>query len=167
MPLIRLLLQLCLFRKGPQDVPASPLLLGIGLTFYLLAGILLLGLETGWQDGLLRTLTEALLLGGFLWTILSLMNKRPRLLQTAISVYACDALVSSLALPLLLLMASVPEARPAYLVLLGLMLWHWVILGHILRHAVSVRWIQGIGLALAYMVLSYRIMSVLFPAAAA
>lgn len=163
MPLIRLLFQICIFRKGPQDVPASLPLLWVTLVLYLVMGILLLGQETGWLDGVLRTLAEAVLLGSFLWITLRLMGKSPRLLQTAIAVYASDALVSSMALPLFLLMSGMPEAKPVYLVLLGLMIWHWAVLGHILRHAVSVRWVHGVGLAMAYMVLSYRIMSILFP----
>ncbi|MBM3202441.1 hypothetical protein FJZ55_00840 [Candidatus Woesearchaeota archaeon] len=167
MPLIHLLFQICIFRKGPQDVPASLPLLVVTLLLYLVMGVLLLAQETGWLEGILRTLAEATLLGGFLWTTLRLMDKRPRLLQTAIAVYASDALVSSVALPLLLLMASTPEAKPVYLLLLGLMIWHWAVMGHILRHAVSVRWVHGVGLAMAYMVLSYRIMSSLFPAGTA
>ncbi|MGI9212191.1 MAG: hypothetical protein ACR2HF_06930 [Methylococcaceae bacterium] len=162
MPLLQLLLNICIFRKGPQHVPASPLLLGLVLAAYLLMGTVLLGSETDPLEGLIHALAESMLLGGFLWTTLSLMGKRPRLLQTAIAVFASDALVSTLAIPLLMLMTHVTEAKPAYLVLLGLMIWHWAILGHILRHAVSVRWIQGIGLALVYMILSYRIMSVIF-----
>lgn len=162
MPLLHLLLNICIFRKGPQHVPASPVLLGLTLAAYLFMGTILLGLETDGPEGLLHALTEAMLLGGFLWTTLSLMGKRARLLQTAIAVFASDALISTVAIPLLILMTHTAEAKPAYLVLLGLMIWHWAILGHILRHAVSVRWIQGIGLALVYMILSYRIMSVIF-----
>lgn len=164
MPLIRLLFEICTFRKGPQDIPVSPALLGLAILAYLLAGICLLGVETVWTERILRVVTEALLLMSFVWIMLTLMGKRARLLQTATAVYASDALISSMAVPVLALLSSSPNTRSAYLLLLVLTVWHWSILGHILRHALSVRLALGTGLALTYMILSYRFMALIFPA---
>ena len=43
--LFNLFLDICLFRRGPQDVPASPLLFGLAMLVYLIVGVVLLSLE--------------------------------------------------------------------------------------------------------------------------
>jgi hypothetical protein len=162
MPLIRLFLDICLFKKGPQDTPASPVLMGLAVLAYLGVGMVLLGLETAWGEALLQVIVEALMLFGFIAGALILAGKRPRLVQTATALYASDALISSLAVPLLAWLLVTPDVKSVYLLLLLLMLWHLAVLGHILRHALSVPMSLGIGLAFVYMVSSYQIMMALF-----
>lgn len=164
MSLIRLFWAICIFRKGPQDVPASSTLLGVVVLVYLVAGILMLGMETHWQESLLRVWVEGLLLGGCIWGVLTATGHRARFLQTAAAVYACDTLISVLAaVPVLILMAGFSEPEPIRRLMIILMLWHWSILGHILRHALSIRWALGMLLALAYIVFSYSLLAQIFP----
>ena len=162
MPLIKLFVDICLFKKGPQDVPVSPLLLILSLLAYLLVGVFLLGLETSWSEGVLQALVEAVMLFGFLWITLKTAGLMSRLLQTATAMLATDALISSLAVPLLTWMVTSPEAKGVYLFLLLLMLWHMAVVAHILRHALSRTWAIGVGLAIVYVVASYQVMLLLF-----
>ena len=164
MPLIRLLLAICTFRKGPQDIPASPALFGVIVFIYLTAGIFMVGMETGWQEGVLRVLTEGLLLGGCIWGLLVAVGNRNRFLQTATAAYASDTLVSAMTqIPLLMLMGGISSPDLTRRLMIILMLWHWSILGHILRHALSIRWALGMVLALAYILFSYNFIAMIFP----
>ncbi len=62
MPLIKLFLDICFFKKGPRDVPASSLLLGLAVLAYLIVGVVLLGLERDWSGAVVEAVVEALML---------------------------------------------------------------------------------------------------------
>lgn len=164
MPLIRLFLDISLFNKGPQDSPASPFLLGLAVAANLAVGLLLSLFDVEWDMALLQSATGVLLLAGFLWGLLVLTGKRPRFLQAAIAAYGCDTLVSALAIPLLTLALFLPEVKGVVGILLVLlMFWQMAVIGHILHHALAVPFLAGLGLALAYTAMSYRIMMTVFP----
>ncbi|MBS1214980.1 MAG: uncharacterized protein H6R26_3597 [Proteobacteria bacterium] len=165
MPLLKLFVDICLFRRGPQDVPASQVLFGLAGLAYFIVGIALLGLEGLWSDAILQVLVESLILLGFVWTNLKFIGFQARFLQTATAMLACDALISSFAIPLLSWMAISADAKGAYLLLLILMLWHLAVVAHILRNALSRPLGVGIGLAIVYVVASYQVMLLLFPPA--
>jgi len=51
----------------------------------------------------------------------------------------------------------------AVFVFIVLILWHWVVTGHILHNALSQPFAFGLGVALLYLMLSYQIIDLLFP----
>jgi hypothetical protein len=164
MPLIRLFLDISLFRKGPQDCPASTLLLWLAMGVNLAVGIVLSLFDMDWVEALVQSLTGFLLLAGFLGAALYLTGKMLRFLQTATAAFGCDSLISATALPLLALAPWLPEAAGVVgILLMLLMLWQIAVIGHILHHALSIPFPAGLGLAFVYTALSYRIMMGLFP----
>jgi len=162
MPLIKLFLDICFFRKGPQDTPASNVLLGLAVLAYMIVGFVLLGLEGNWAGAIIEAVAEGLMLFGFLYMVLYLGKKISRLQQTATALYACDTLISAAAVPLLAWLLVTPDAKPVYILLTLLMLWHLAVVGHILRHALAIPFFFGVGLAFGYVVVSYQVMMVLF-----
>jgi hypothetical protein len=162
MPLIKLFLDICFFKKGPQDVPASSLLLGFAVLAYLVVGIVLLGLERDWGGAVVEAVVEGLMLFAFVYAALYLRRRVPRLQKTATALYACDALISAAAIPFLAWLSATPEVKGVYIFLLFLMLWHLAVVGHILRHALTTSFFFGVGLAFGYIILSYQVMMVLF-----
>ncbi|CAI8831244.1 hypothetical protein [Methylocaldum szegediense] len=162
MPLIKLFLDICFFRKGPQDTPASNLLLGLAISAYLIVGFVLLGLEGDWAGAVVEAIAEGAMVFGFLFVVLYLGKKLPRLRQTATALYGCDALISATAIPLLALLLMAPEAKPVYIFLTFLLLWHLAVVGHILRHALAIPFFYGVALAFGYVVISYQVMMALF-----
>lgn len=162
MPLIKLFLAICLFRKGPQDIPLSAVLLKLSLTIYAVVGLILTGLETGLPEAALQVLLEMGMMLGFVWISLKAAGKLPRLTQTMTAMLGTDALISSLAIPLLALLKGEPPIPIAHLLLLSLTFWHIAVISHILRHALSQSLGLGIGLAIVYLVASYQIMMLLF-----
>jgi len=162
MPLIKLFLDICFFKRGPQDTPASNVLLGLAVLAYMIVGVVLLGLEGNWPGAAIEAVAEGLMLFGFLYLSLYLCKKLSRLRQTATALYACDALISAAAVPLLGWLVVTPEAKAVYILLTFLMLWHLAVVGHILRHALAIPFFFGVGLAFGYVVASYQVMMVLF-----
>ena len=70
-------------------------------------------------------------------------------------------LMSLLALPLLTSGGELQEG--AVLLLLGLMIWSVVVMGHILRHTFDLTMGQGVALAALYSFASYQLTTTLFP----
>jgi hypothetical protein len=162
MPLIKLFWEICLFRRGPQDVPSSQTLLGLSALAYFAVGLTLLGLETGWPEAAAQVLAEAVMLLGFLWATLSVAGLKSRFIRTLIAMLGTDALISSFAIPLMIGIPQSPQAQGFYFGLLLLMLWHLTVVAHIFRHALSRPLGVGLGVAIVYVVASYQMMLLLF-----
>jgi hypothetical protein len=162
MPLIKLFWDICLLKKGPQAAPASPFLLAVTLLAYVLAGIVLLAVGANLGAAIVQTLAEALMLFFFLWLVLYVRKKPERLLQTATATLGCDALISLFAIPLLTALKAFPDIAVIPLLLLILMFWHFAIMAHILRHAMSKPLVFGYALAILYAGVTYQLMGLLF-----
>ena len=51
----------------------------------------------------------------------------------------------------------------AFSAMIGLMVWHWAVTGHIIRHALEKTLLFSLGLAFLYILGSYQVMALLFP----
>ncbi len=95
--LIRLFLQIALLRRGPQDVPASPLLLALVLAGYFaihfIVGSLLPPFRGPWVAHLCVDIVFM-----FAWyaVLMRLVNRPERFLQTATAVYGYQAVLAPL-----------------------------------------------------------------------
>ncbi|MGR8934640.1 MAG: hypothetical protein ACU837_09665 [Gammaproteobacteria bacterium] len=161
-PIARIVIDICLFQKGPQDLPFSRALLYLSVLAFIVSGFLLLSLSTGVWDSVLQLLAEILLMYGFTWGTLNMANRPARLYQTATALFATDTFITLCAVPVFWAVLS-GQTSPLYsLLTLALMLWHWSVIGHIFRHALSTSLAFGLCLALLYIVGSYQLMALLF-----
>ncbi len=167
MPLLRLFLDICLFRKGPQDAPASWMLLKWALAAYCGVGLALTALEGHWLEGTLQVILEGSMLLGFVWISLIVAGKTGRWLQTAIAMLGTDALISSFAIPLEAVLLAAPQIGILYVLMLLLMLWHMAVVAHILRHALSQTLAVGLGLSIVYVAFTWNLLVMLFGTPAA
>ncbi len=154
--------ELAIFKKGPQDVPASQWLLRLLVPVYIAINFLIVKLGADWSTALLQATVEAVLVLGFAFALLTFAGKRKRFRQTASALLGTDALISLFALPAI---ASLIGAGTllAFLAVVCLMLWHWLVTGHILRHALAQPFIFALGIAFLYILASYQVMAFLFP----
>jgi hypothetical protein len=171
--LIRRLLDLCLLRGGPQDLPYSPLL---ARTLVLAFAVVKLLTATGLDipDPLLRTLASIALLLALPWVVLSLRGHRARYLQTLTALTGTGLLFSLLLLPVMIAASAVPPlpaegAPPTPQLVLGwlsllLIGWKLMINAHIYRHALDWPRFPAILLALALFMVEFGIFRALFPA---
>ncbi|MGZ5049602.1 MAG: hypothetical protein ACXWF8_14275 [Methylobacter sp.] len=161
--IIKQLFDICLFKQGPQDLPYSVWLWRILMVADIAASFLMINIRTGWLTSLLQALVGALLIVGFGWLILYLSRKRERFSQTVSAMFGVDALITFFALPGMATMSIGQGEFLAFIIMIGLIVWHWAIVGHIIRNALGQTWSFSLGLAFLYIFGSYQVMAVLFP----
>ena len=102
--LVRFFWQLCLLRRGPQDLPASAPLLGLLAVLNVLIGAAgTLAHFGGAPRAFAASLLDALIMAGLVYATLAFAGHRPRLVQVLTAVYGIGVLFGAVFLPLQLL----------------------------------------------------------------
>lgn len=166
--MLKMWVELCRLRIGPQDIPFSHALLLLTLCAYVLSNIFISLLHTSLAQALMVSILDVLLLALFLRFTLYTRGASARFIQTLTALTGVGALVGLLVLPLMQVMtrAQIDElpAPPVVLLLwVFLVLWSIVIMGHILRHALSLKLSTGIVVGVLYTLLSFMVMQAVFP----
>lgn len=152
---LKVFLDIVLWRRGPQDLPASPLLLGLcGIAYALVSVVQLAMLDEPAGAWLVFVVLDPLLLTAGIWLLLRLFAKRQRFLQTATAVLGTGALLGvALFLPVQFLLGSLgygPESTVAGLMALVLVVVFALVTGRILWLATDSNLFTGVALALTY-----------------
>lgn len=166
-PLIMRFWEICLLRKGPEDIPYSlPLFVLLLLFGYLLDNLrinLLLPEVTAWQLAgilLLHTLLMLLITSG----LLLFFGYRARIVQTLTTLTGTGIILSVLLLPFDYLTRLNPNNLTMFsLIILAVQIWSLVIVGHILSHALSVHRLTGVIIAIGYLILGLAAFDYLLP----
>lgn len=152
--LLRRLAAIVCLRAGPQDLPASPLALGLVLMVYAAVAAASIGMT---QNPPQRPLVAfALYLGLPLILIagvLALARKPVRFAQTATALFGAGTLLSGLGLALATLD---PATRPPVaIVSLMVYFWHFAVDAHIWRHALEVSFTAGLLITVVLFAISF------------
>jgi hypothetical protein len=162
--LLQLLFNMCLLRQAPQDIPYSKTLLNVLILIYAVIAFLTLAPPDDFLKTLMEITFEMSVTAGFVWGLLAASNKLPRYCQTLCAFLGTDALIGFFALPVLAASASAYwNTEVVIAALTALILWHWLVCGHIIRHALSQSLSFGLGVAFLYDVGFYQLMAWLFP----
>ena len=161
--ILQLFFNICLLRSNAEDVPASRLLLIISVLAYfaLSLGITLVPGNMAKIVAIIMVgfiLVVALAQAG-LW-IRSFMN---RSVQTITALAGTGTIFCILIWPLLLV--GEQWIFPRYLLLL-VFIWDLVVVGHILKNALSLPFWAGFGISIFYIFTYFRIIRVFFIAQA-
>ncbi|MGZ4979663.1 MAG: hypothetical protein ACXV8O_21225 [Methylobacter sp.] len=160
---IKLLFDICLFKKGPQDLPPSLWLVRLLAVLDVIVSFLMISLHADWLNSLLQAIVGTLLIVGFSWLMLYVSRKPERFYQTCGALLGTDAVISFLALPGMASMTIGRGALLAFTVTIVLMVWHWAVTGHIFRNALGQTWTFSLGLAFLFILGSYQVVALLFP----
>lgn len=164
--LAKLFWDICLLRAGPQDVPASRELLATVLGLSVLSNLIFVLGRTPLVDALVYVVSALGILLGLVYVLLAVFGYRSRAVQTFTALSGTGLLLSVLATPVLFLALLVPgAANPFAWLLLMINIWGLVVIGHVLRHALSVHILQGGLLALGYLYLNVELAEYLLPKA--
>lgn len=167
--LVRPFVEICILRKGPQDLPASGMLLGISVCAHTLTSIVLSVVTlNGWR-AILAGITDTLLVLFLTGTLLYAHRQKTRLLQTLTAMTGTGAIITLVAIPIFAWLYSIERSGGgsplAGLLVLGLIAWSLGISGHILRHALSIPYFLGIFIAFVFFWISHSVFTTLFPLA--
>jgi len=167
------LIQLCLVRGKPQDLPASPQLLAMTMGAYIVTN-LIPSFGTG-QFGklVLIAVVEALATLAVLWVFLRVAQKAPRLVQAGTALFGAIALAQLVTAPFTTGFASSlqtesgtlaigPDAPLIPLVLLLLFgIWMIAIMANVIRHTFETTLFKAVLLSFGLKLLAMFFVSVL------
>jgi len=165
--LFNLFLDICLFRKGPQDVPSSWTLLKLTLAAYGISSLMVLLVNVEPAIAFFQILVDLSLLGGMTYGVLNLLGYEMRFVQTLTALAGTGTLLGLIAWPLVIWMAQEAAVEGGmglssllFLLLLG---WSIAVMAHVLHHALSTSRPMGLLYTLGYLVVSIVVAGWLFP----
>jgi uncharacterized membrane protein SirB2 len=152
---LKVFLDIVLWRRGPQDLPASGMLLGLTLAAYVFISVVQLALikETPgtWAFFLV---VDPLLLMTTVWLVLKLYGKPERFVQSASAVLGTSALLGLIVyLPLQMFLLSrdaAPTSGLAQIAALLVITAFALVTGRIIQRATDSSLFTGIAVALTY-----------------
>lgn len=160
-------IQICLLRRGPQDLPTSVILLAIALTAHTVMAVLFFAVYESVTRALLSGLLDTALLVVLTGTLLYAQRKQARLVQTLTALGGTGAIITLVSLPVSgwyhAASTQVAPAGFAVLLLLILVAWSLAVAGHIFRHALSAPYFVGLVLAVVFYWISISTFRALLP----
>ncbi|MBL3589057.1 MAG: hypothetical protein JMN24_04580 [gamma proteobacterium endosymbiont of Lamellibrachia anaximandri] len=161
--LLNFFVDLCLLRAAPQDLPASGVILaGTFLLNILVSLLMIVDARHGPGLALIESLFETFLMLVVLYLALRTRRLRGRFQQSATALMGSGLLLGLLALPLVA-WSHRSESTEASLLLLLLIIWSIVVLGHIIRHTFGLTLNIGVALGVLYTMLAWSMVARLFP----
>ena len=148
MSIAKIIIDICLLRGRPQDLPASTSLLWLAALSTVVvdyAGIASIYGHGGMR--LLLVVIQVFLFAGVVWAVLQLRGHAERWLQTIIALFAANTIFSLILLPvlpqlaLLIKQGSAPQASlqigwEIYFAL-ACSIWYFMVMTQVMRHALA------------------------------
>lgn len=150
-PLLQTFIDIALWRKGPQDLPASRFLATAVLSVYIGISFVQARLfHINLRAAVLMIGIDVLMLAVWLWGVLAFFGRRQRFIQTATAVLGVGVLLSALDILVrgLLILSSGGDSRPEGWSLLSFIAFA-LILGRIFMHALDRGLLTGMALTVA------------------
>jgi hypothetical protein len=167
-PLIKFFAELALLRRGPQDLPVSPVLLLL-LAF---AGVLVGTINGrdifgGVREAGGANLLDMVLTMIMLFVLLQFRGRAARWQQTATAFFGLGLLAGLLMLAVRIVADAIGILDIAVLADVLLAVWLHVSLGHVLRNALEIPLMAGVIIVLAYTMMAFNVIVQIFPVATA
>ena len=168
MQLIKVFWDICAVKAAPQDLPASSFLLGLALLAYLVTGAVVATFQWPLSQAILAAFLDTAFLTVLSRVLLWARMLSGRFVQTLTALAGSGAVMTVIALPLVMWQSfvGVTDANaptlPSWLLMIW-MIWNVVVVGHILRHALSTVLPLGIGLAAVYAYITFQLMRIFLP----
>jgi hypothetical protein len=166
--LIRLFMQIALLRRGPQDLPASTLLLALTVAGYFVVNFLVsMALPPFPGPWVAHLCVDVVFM--FVWyTLLLQLVRRPeRFLQTTTAVYGFQAVLSPLLVASVWLTRRFPQDSvwqfPITLVSLALLIWIIAANSHIVKAALEWSMPPSVALVILQTLAGNLVVLALFP----
>lgn len=162
--LARFFVELALLRRGPQDLPASPVLLLLLATLNVVIGSVNgVDLFGGLRAALGANLFDLLLTMLMLFVLLQVKGHVARWQQTASAFLGLGVLAGLIMFFVRAPAEALGVMELAMLADLVLAIWLHVALGSVLRHALEIPLLAGVVIMLSYTVLAFNLIARVFP----
>lgn len=165
--LAQLFWNICLFRRGPQDVPSTDALTAILLLLTAAVGTLIVYVNYPLVTALRAGVVDSVSVWVTTAALLALFRHPRRIRQTFCAVAGSGLVISLLALPLIywgnLAGETNPDAVAPSLLLTLLIFWNIAINAHVYRHALGSDRLGGLAAALVIFAFNQFLGSLLLP----
>lgn len=166
--LIKFFWGLCILKAAPQDLPASDFLLGLMLLAYFLTSMVVAVLQWPLPQAMLAALLDTTLLSVLCFVLLWARLLSARFLQTLTALAGSGALLGWIAVPVIAWQKVTGTVLAGLAIVPSFLLWMWmiwnvVVVGHILRHALSTTFALGVGLAGVYAYITFQLIRIFLP----
>ena len=154
---------ICRLRLGPQDLPASSVLLGLSLSFYVVINVIVLWMQFPVGQAILLTVVETGLFVILISSLLYFVHYSARIYQTLTALAGINGVFGILTIPLIFWIEFYDNnVGLPVLLFLGLIVWNLLVFAHILRHALVVSLFMGMVLTIIIHSLTFSIVNQLF-----
>lgn len=163
----KVLLGNLILNKGPQDLPASTILMRLGLLLYFLTGLPGLLFNASFEQAVLAQSLDVLTLLLFVYLCLQAFAKLERFTQSVTALAGIGAIFQLLVLPLLFEFQGVEEASQVMLstslLLLAFVSWNLAVIAHVFRESFGIRLPAAMTLTICYVFITLLVRKIFFP----
>ena len=164
--LVKLFWEICLLRKGPQDVPAAAALFWLLLVVGLFVDLFIAANFVEFQSAVLLVVSNTLVLFGVVICLLLIFRYTNRVTQTLTTLIGTGLLFSFIRIPLMFVFKAMPDHAGIFgFVEIFVLIWSLVVIAHILRHALTIEWLLAAMLSFGYFMVSYQLANYFIPQA--
>ncbi len=164
---LRLFLDLCLIKKGPQDVPDNTGLMKIVFFAYFMSGTVLLSADNSIVDAVIQALIDTVLIGLFMYVLVSFFSVPNRFNQSLIAIYGSGALITIFSTPVIFWVQALSNNEQptgaAGLVVFLIVCWSFVVMANIIKETIQKNLSTCLLLTFCYLYLSYQLINSLYP----
>jgi drug/metabolite transporter (DMT)-like permease len=162
--LIKLIIDICLLRAKPGDLPYSKFLLILCLITYMILGVAITLSNQSVTKSILIVIVDTSLLLIFAYGALWFRNQLNRATQMVTALAGSGVLFTALSIPIVFWLQQIDPSEPSPISLLLLLIFAWnvAVIGYILQHALNVKYWVGFGISATYVYVSLRLMNTLF-----
>lgn len=158
MKFILRIIDICLFRSGPDSLPVNNQLQQLVLLAYFCVSVLVNQIDMSLRISLWIGISDLLILMLFLYLLLRMNNYLPRYHQTLMAMAGTGSLMGLLAVPLLWAFHQYAEqSDTANFILFALMLvmfWSLMITAHIIRQTLETTAPKAVALTVLYVIVA-------------
>jgi hypothetical protein len=160
--LLKLFFDICLLKKGPQDIPGFDSLFRLLILVHMTISFIVLRLSIDETEAMWQIVVEVILIFVMTGALLFFTNQLSRFQQTASALLGTGAVISFFAIPAMATLVT-QGTELAFFAVILLMIWHWAVTGHIFSQALEQSFSFGLGIAFIYILVSYQVIAFLFP----
>jgi len=158
MKLILKFIDICLFKAGPEDIPANNQLLQWALLTYFVVSVLINQIDMSFRVSIWTSLSELVVLMAFLYTLLRVNGYLLRYRQSLIALAGTGSLLGLLALPLLSAFHQYADQTNTnnflLFALMLVMLWSLMVTAHIFRKTLETTAGKAVALTIFYVLVA-------------
>ena len=149
---------LCLFKSGPEDLPASQSVLKITLLVYLIVSVLVGLTNTDWMISIWTGLTETIFMMLVLWLILQFRGGQARYVQTLTAMAGSQIILGLISIPILWQFYQLEEIEQpkslAMMLIMIVLFWSLMVTAHIFRKSLDIIPSRAVVITVIYSIVS-------------